>query len=85
MQIGAMQALISLRICAGNAQADQGLHCPLTKSMDIVVYVHEQKLSSSFCMDVHAHLDLCCWYMVCGPFSYVAHQIINLICFTSEK
>ena len=28
-----------------DAQADRGLHCPLTESMDTVVYVDEQRIS----------------------------------------
>ena len=32
-------------------QADLGLHCPLTESMDTVVYVDEQRMSRSDCTD----------------------------------
>ena len=49
-----MQAQISLRI------SDQGLHCPLTESMDTVVYVNEQTMLRSDCMHAHADLDLHC-------------------------
>ena len=45
------------------AQADQGLRCPLTESMDIVVYVDEQRMSRSDSTDAHAHLDLRCSHM----------------------
>ena len=48
-----MQALISLAF----AQADQGLRCRLTESMDIVEYVSEQKKSRSDCTHEHAHLE----------------------------
>ena len=44
-------------------QANQGLHCPLSESMDIVVYVDEQRMSRSNCTDAHAHTDLRCWHM----------------------
>ena len=44
-------------------QADQGLHCPLTESVDTVVYVDKQRLSRSDCMDAHTPLDLCCSHM----------------------
>ena len=50
------QALISLRI----AQADLGLRCPLIESVDIVVYVDEQKMPRLDCTDAHTDLDLCC-------------------------
>ena len=39
-------------------QADQGLRCLLTESLDIVVCVNEQRIPRSDCTDVHAHLDL---------------------------
>ena len=41
-------------------QADQGFHCPLTGSMDTLVYVEEQGLLRSGFMDAHAYLDLLC-------------------------
>ena len=41
-------------------QADQDFHCLFTDSMDIVVYVEDQRMSRSDCTDVHIHLDLCC-------------------------
>ena len=37
-----------------------GLCCPLTESMDTVIYVYEQRMSRSDCTDVHAHLDFHC-------------------------
>ena len=40
------------------------LQCLLRELMDItVVYVHEQRMSRSDCMDVHTHLGLCCLHM----------------------
>ena len=45
------------------AQADQGLHCMLTESMDTVVYVNKQRMLSSDCTDGHADLGLRCWHM----------------------
>ena len=41
-------------------QADLGLRCPLTESMDTVVYVDEQRMIRSDCTDAHADLDLRC-------------------------
>ena len=58
------QALISLRKCA----ADLDLRSLLTKSMDIVVYVMEQRLSRSDCKEVHALLDLHCSQIEQGSF-----------------
>ena len=55
------------------AQADLNLRCPLTESMDSVVYVDEQKHSRSDCINAHAHLDICCWH---EPFSHVEHQLL---------
>ena len=45
------------------AQADLGLRCPLTESMDIVVYVDKQRMSRPDCTDTHANLDLRCSIM----------------------
>ena len=42
------------------AQADLGLRCPLTESVDTVVYVDEQKMPRLDCKDAHADLDLHC-------------------------
>ena len=47
-------------------QADQGIHFPLTESMDTVEYVNEYRMPRSDCMDVHAQLDLRIWHK--GPF-----------------
>ena len=49
-----MKAQISLHY----VQADLGLHCPLTKSVDTVVYVDKQKMPRLDCTDVQADLDL---------------------------
>ena len=44
-------------------QTDQGLYCPLTESLNIVVYVDEQRMSRSDCTGAHAHLDCRCSIM----------------------
>ena len=44
--------------------------------MATVVYVEEQKMPRSDCVDARRHLDLCCSHMAYGPFSHVAHNII---------
>ena len=59
------------------AQADQDLHCPLTKSMDSVVYVDEQRMIRSDCTDTHADLDYRCLHMTLEPFSHVLHKKIS--------
>ena len=46
------------RAACAFAQAGLVLRCPLTESMDTVVYVDEQRMSRSDCMDAHAELDL---------------------------
>ena len=51
---------------ADNAQADLSLRCPLTESMNAVVYVDEQRILRSDCTDAYADLDLCCLHK--GPF-----------------
>ena len=43
---------------AGKPASDLCLRCPLTESMDIVVYVDEQRMSRPDCTDAHTHLDL---------------------------
>ena len=48
------------RSACAYAQADQGLHCPLTESMDTVVHDDEQRMLRSDCTDAHADLDLRC-------------------------
>ena len=42
------------------AQAELGLHCPLSASMDTVVYVEQQRMRRSDCTDPHADLGLQC-------------------------
>ena len=49
------------RSACANAQADKSLHCPLTESMDTVVYVDEQRMSRSDCTDV------CIWHKSLFP------------------
>ena len=39
---------------------DQGLHCPLTESVDTVIYVEDQRMLRSDCIDDHADQDLRC-------------------------
>ena len=39
-------------------QADVGLHCPLTESVDTAVYVNKQGMPRSDCMDAPPYLDL---------------------------
>ena len=60
--------------CA-NAHADLGLSCPLTESMDNIVYVKEQRMLRSDCTDVHTDLDLRCPEIVKGPISCVTHRM----------
>ena len=43
-----------------DVQAGLGLCCPFTESMDTVVYVNEQRMSRSDCIDAQADLDLGC-------------------------
>ena len=72
------------RSACASAQADHGLHCPLTESVDTVVSVDEKRMLRSDCTHAHANLDLHvrCSHIVQGPFSCVAHRmvIINLNC-----
>ena len=42
-----------------NAGPDQPVH-PLTESMDTIVYVNEQRILRSDCMDVYTDLNLQC-------------------------
>ena len=53
---------------ADNAGPNQGLRCPLTESVDTVVYVDEQKMLRLDCIDAHADLDLLCPQINKGPF-----------------
>ena len=39
-------------------QADMGFRCPLTESMDTVIYIDEQRMPTSDCTYSHADLDL---------------------------
>ena len=55
---------------------DQGLHCPLSKSMDIVVYVYKLGMTRSACMDAHYDLDRQSSQMTQGPFSHIAIHMI---------
>ena len=48
------------RSACANAQAELGLHCPLTELMNTVVYVDEQRMLRSDCTDAHVDLDLRC-------------------------
>ena len=41
------------------AQDDQDLHCPFTESIDTVVYVDEEKMLGSNCIDAQIHLVIC--------------------------
>ena len=43
---------------ADKAGPDLGLHCPLTESVDTVVYVDKQRMSRSNCTDVYAVQNL---------------------------
>ena len=40
-------------------QADLGLRCPSTETVDTVVYVDKHKMPRYVCIDAYAHLDLC--------------------------
>ena len=60
---------------ADNAGPDLGMRCPVTESMDTVVYVDKQKMLRSDCMDAHTDLDLRYPQMAKGPFSCVVHYI----------
>ena len=49
------------------AQADLGLRCPFTDSMNTVVNVDDQRMPKSDCTNAHAHLETCAvrlWYKV---------------------
>ena len=55
---------VKLRSACTFTEAEQGLCCPLTKSMDTVVYVDIQRRLRSDCMDAHACF-VCCFYRTC--------------------
>ena len=59
------------------AQADLDLRCPLTdsESIDIVVYVNEQRMSRSECTDAHAHLDIRCSHRHKGLFPTLCNML----------
>ena len=59
---------------ADNAGSDQGLRCPLTESIYIVVYVDEQRMLRSDGTDTPVDLDLRCPQIVLGPLSCVARH-----------
>ena len=44
-------------------QADLGLRCPFTDSIDTVVYVYDQRMSRSARTEVQADLGLHCSHM----------------------
>ena len=52
-------------------QADLGLHCPLRESMDTVIYLYEQRLSRSDCIE--------------SPFPTLYINILNGALFLSGK
>ena len=59
------RALMKFAVNAGpdqpmHAQVALVLHCPLTESVDTIVYVDEQKMPRVVCTDVQADLQLCC-------------------------
>ena len=58
------------------AQADLGIHGPLTGSLDIVVSVDEQRMSRSDCTYAHAQQDLHCSHTSEGNISLVANHMI---------
>ena len=49
--------------CTAFVQADQGLRCSLTESMDTVIDVDEQRMLRSDCMGARADLGLRCSLM----------------------
>ena len=51
------------RLWSACAQVDQGLCCPLTESMAILVYIDEQRVSRLDCTYVHLRLYLQCSHM----------------------
>ena len=55
-----------------DAQADLGLYCPLTDSVDTVLYVDGIESTQT---DAHADLGLCCSNMVLEPLFQAVHHI----------
>ena len=49
---------------ADNARPDHGLHCPLTMTIYVAVYIDEQRMLKSDCTDAPADLDLHCLQIV---------------------
>ena len=54
---------------------DQVLGCPLPESMDTLVFVDKQRMSTSDCKDKHTDLDLCS-HMTKDFFSNAEHHIL---------
>ena len=77
---------------ADNAGPDKPAHqrrlisgCPLTESVDTIVYVDEQKMPRLYCTYAHGHLKLRCPQNAQGPFSCVVHHMKeNISCFIRE-
>ena len=46
------------------AQADLGLRCLISESVDTIVYVDKQRMFGSDCMDARANLELRCSHLV---------------------
>ena len=59
-------------------QAELGLCCSLTESVDTVVYVNKQKMSKLDCTDAHVHLDLPCPQIAQVPFRML--RMITMFC-----
>ena len=51
---------------------EHSLHCPLTESVDTVVYVDEQTMPRTDCSDEHAVLDLRCSSVIRALFPSLA-------------
>ena len=60
------------------AQADLGLRYPLTESMDTLIYVDEQRMPRSDCINAHYDLGLQCSHMAKEPFLHVAYYSKHL-------
>ena len=55
--------LCNMRETQARSAGDNGLRCPLTESMDNVVYVDEQRRPWSDCADAQSDLGLRCSHM----------------------
>ena len=53
---------------------DLGLRCPLTESIDTVVYVNEQRMPISDYMGANANLDLRYSFVAYVTFSHISHH-----------